>query len=203
MTSQEKILTAAQELFGEFGFAETTFKRIADKAGVAPGLITHHFGTKEKLFAAASLNVLTSLRDRAMAAAEAESSGLEAVVAYVSTYLKESERPGAHFPILVQCSPYGDVKSGLDKADIVRTFEELIHELARCLIRGMKDGSVVECESATRTADVIFSTLVGTVRTKLLAPFCNEGFYQAVLNFIRRAVASDSISSRTGGVAAL
>lgn len=203
MTSQEKILAAAQDLFGELGFAETTFKRIADKAGVAPGLITHYFGTKEKLFASASLNVLTDLRDRAMAAAETAPSGLDAVVAYVSTYLKESEREGAHFPILVQCSPYNDVKSGLDKADIARTFEELIHELARCLIRGMKDGSVVECESATRTADVIFSTLVGTARTKLLAPFCNDGFYQSVLNFIRRAVAANSAPQAQQGEVAL
>ncbi len=40
MPSKRKLFfEAAKELFGELGYAETTFKKISDKAGVALGLI--------------------------------------------------------------------------------------------------------------------------------------------------------------------
>ena len=58
ITKKEALLQAAKELFGEYGFAETTFKKISDRAGVALGLLTHHYGNKEKLFFAAGMDVL-------------------------------------------------------------------------------------------------------------------------------------------------
>ena len=53
MTKKEALLKAAKELFGECGYTETTFKKISERAGVALGLLTHHYGNKEKLFLAA------------------------------------------------------------------------------------------------------------------------------------------------------
>ena len=58
MTKKEALLKAAKELFGEYGYAETTFKKISERAGVALGLLTHHYGNKEKLFLAAGMDVL-------------------------------------------------------------------------------------------------------------------------------------------------
>ena len=60
MTKKEALLKAAKELFGEYGFAETTFKKISERAGVALGLLTHHYGNKEKLFLAAGMDVLNN-----------------------------------------------------------------------------------------------------------------------------------------------
>lgn len=51
-SKKEALLQAAKELFGECGYVETTFKKISDRAGVALGLLTHHYGNKEKLFLA-------------------------------------------------------------------------------------------------------------------------------------------------------
>ena len=48
MTKKEALLKAAKELFGECGYTETTFKKISERAGVALGLLTHHYGNKEK-----------------------------------------------------------------------------------------------------------------------------------------------------------
>ena len=50
---RERILRAAQELFAERGFDGTPAEAIAARAGVAKGLIFHHFGSKEKLYLAA------------------------------------------------------------------------------------------------------------------------------------------------------
>ena len=58
MTKKEALLKAAKELFGECGYTETTFKKISERAGVALGLLTHHYGNKEKLFLAAGMDVL-------------------------------------------------------------------------------------------------------------------------------------------------
>jgi len=46
------ILTAAMHLFSEKGINGTSIRDIEDASGIAKGLILHHFGTKEKLYAA-------------------------------------------------------------------------------------------------------------------------------------------------------
>lgn len=47
------ILTAARECFGETGYARTTIRAVAVRAGVTHGLVMRHFGSKEQLFLAA------------------------------------------------------------------------------------------------------------------------------------------------------
>lgn len=50
--TRAQILVAARELFGENGYAATTMRAIAQRAGVDAALIHHHFGSKEALFRA-------------------------------------------------------------------------------------------------------------------------------------------------------
>jgi hypothetical protein len=47
------ILEAAREAFAERGYAKTTIREIARRAGVTHGLVIRHFGCKEQLFLAA------------------------------------------------------------------------------------------------------------------------------------------------------
>jgi AcrR family transcriptional regulator len=49
---RERIIDAALDLFAAKGFDRTTTKEIARAAGVAEGLIFHHFDTKESLLTA-------------------------------------------------------------------------------------------------------------------------------------------------------
>ena len=48
----QDILYAAKELFSERGLNGTSFRDIEDASGVSKGLILHHFGSKENLYAA-------------------------------------------------------------------------------------------------------------------------------------------------------
>ena len=48
-TTREQLLKIAVEMFAENGFAGTSLRSIAKKAGVSPALLIHHFGTKEAL----------------------------------------------------------------------------------------------------------------------------------------------------------
>jgi AcrR family transcriptional regulator len=48
LTARAKVRDAAIACFAETGF-DASFRAIAARAGVSPGLITHHFGSKERL----------------------------------------------------------------------------------------------------------------------------------------------------------
>jgi TetR/AcrR family transcriptional regulator, regulator of cefoperazone and chloramphenicol sensitivity len=49
LTSAAAIRIAAMELFAERGYADVTIRQIAAATGVSPGLVIHHYGSKENL----------------------------------------------------------------------------------------------------------------------------------------------------------
>lgn len=49
LTARARIRDAAIAAFGELGFAAATMRVIAERAGVSPALLVHHFGSKEGL----------------------------------------------------------------------------------------------------------------------------------------------------------
>lgn len=57
LTARARIRDAAIESFATEGFA-ASFRTIAERAEVSPGLITHHFGSKDALRAACDAEVL-------------------------------------------------------------------------------------------------------------------------------------------------
>lgn len=52
--ARQRILAAARDAFGEAGLDGATIRGIAASAGVDPALVHHYFGTKERLFVAAT-----------------------------------------------------------------------------------------------------------------------------------------------------
>jgi TetR/AcrR family transcriptional regulator, regulator of cefoperazone and chloramphenicol sensitivity len=52
LTTKARIRDAAMLLFGAEGVAATSLRAVAREAGVSPGLIIHHFGSKEGLIRA-------------------------------------------------------------------------------------------------------------------------------------------------------
>jgi TetR/AcrR family transcriptional regulator, regulator of cefoperazone and chloramphenicol sensitivity len=52
LTARARIRDAATAQFADRGFRAATIRSIADAAGVSPGLVQHHYGTKERLRAA-------------------------------------------------------------------------------------------------------------------------------------------------------
>lgn len=59
----DRILTAAIEEFAEHGFTKTTIRSIASAAGVSPGLVIHHFGSKQGLRTACDDHVFDAITD--------------------------------------------------------------------------------------------------------------------------------------------
>jgi TetR/AcrR family transcriptional regulator, regulator of cefoperazone and chloramphenicol sensitivity len=62
MTARARIRDAAMQLFGEQGAKATTMRAVAEAAGVTPGLVSHHFGSKQGLRDACDAYVLDYLR---------------------------------------------------------------------------------------------------------------------------------------------
>jgi AcrR family transcriptional regulator len=61
------LVTAARELFGEKGFADTSIDEIVTNAGVTKGALYHHFDGKEDLFKAVFELVQREVSDKAVA----------------------------------------------------------------------------------------------------------------------------------------
>ncbi|MFD0662541.1 TetR/AcrR family transcriptional regulator [Thermocatellispora tengchongensis] len=49
LTARARIRDAALQHFGRFGYERATLRGIAETAGVSPGLVRHHFGSKQGL----------------------------------------------------------------------------------------------------------------------------------------------------------
>jgi AcrR family transcriptional regulator len=61
LTARVRIRQAAMAQFAEHGFDKTTIRGIAAAAGVSPGLVRHHFGSKQGLQDAVDTHVLTEI----------------------------------------------------------------------------------------------------------------------------------------------
>lgn len=62
LTARARIRQAALAQFAEHGFERTTIRGIAAAADVSPGLVRHHFGSKQALREAVDVYVLQEIR---------------------------------------------------------------------------------------------------------------------------------------------
>ncbi len=197
-TKKEALLQAAKELFGEYGFAETTFKKISDRAGVALGLLTHHYGNKEKLFFAAGMDVLENFITVLQNATMKASTGREGVLNFCQAYLAFSIDPTTNWLVLVRCSPYSDMKTSEDRDAMLHKFGEVHHLLEVQLQRGVADGSITSDLTPATTAQVITGLMVGANRTRVLTPYTYgsaQNFYVETLAFVDRAITPAGVRS--------
>ncbi|WP_405163609.1 TetR family transcriptional regulator [Nocardia sp. NBC_01499] len=87
LTTAARIRDAAIEVFGNEGF-QVGVRAIAKAAGVSPGLVNHHFGSKDGLRAACDERVLQLIRDEKLKAITAGSlaKGMLAALAEIEVY---------------------------------------------------------------------------------------------------------------------
>lgn len=192
ISRKEALLQAAKELFGQYGYVETTFKKISERAGVALGLLTHHYGSKEKLFLAAGLDVLERFVLVLEEAVARGSSGYECVLNFCQAYLRFSVDPHSNWLVLVRCSPYSDMKTKSDRDIMNEKFNQVPRLLERCLEQGIQDGSINADLHPGETAQVIMGLMVGSNRTRVLTPYASPRLYEEALDFIARSIRTAS-----------
>ena len=87
---KEQIVSAAIEAFGEFGFAGSAIRSIAERVGVSHATLLQHFGSKEGLLMA----VLQEWDRRTVEDGLAELSGLEYFLALPEVMASQTTRRG-------------------------------------------------------------------------------------------------------------
>src|SRR3569833_4429488 len=75
LTAHARIRDTAISHFAEHGFARTTIREVARAAGVSPGRVQHHFGSKEALRQACDDHALDQLRQFTERAVTEEGTG--------------------------------------------------------------------------------------------------------------------------------
>lgn len=186
---KEAILYAAQETFGRYGYAGTTVKMISERAGVAFGLISHYFGSKEELFLTAGIAMVDDLMTELNKATGEAETGIEAVSNYMRTYLGFTLKQRNTFPILLRCSPFSDVQIKMDRGKISKKFQELLNIIRVCVKKGIEDGTIRSL-SVDDTSTIIYSNIVGTVRTRFLSPYDLPDLYEETAEFVVRSIRS-------------
>jgi AcrR family transcriptional regulator len=192
MGNKERILEAAKQLFGELGYAETTYKRIALEAGIADGLIAHHYGSKENLFQLVEISILTELLAKIDESLYYASDGLSRVLNFAKCILKASITSESGFLTLLRCSPFVTNTVNADNSEILVVCEQIVTKMLHCLTTGITDGSIRSDLEPTLAASVIFSTIFGSTRARLLAREnilglnFSEEFYPEILSILTR-----------------
>lgn len=91
LTARARIRDAAMEQFAERGIRGTTIRSVAEAAGVSPGLVQHHFGSKEELRRACdtyAIEAAKSIKEQLINEGGLGSPGLLGLAVQTSTLLQ-------------------------------------------------------------------------------------------------------------------
>jgi TetR/AcrR family transcriptional regulator len=142
-----RILNAALECFGAFGFEGTSTRAVADRAGVTHTLVLYHFQSKEQLWIAAVDSALAAYTAAMTEHLEATSDGTaaESLRCFIEQFTRMSaEKPQVH-RILTMESNQGTSRLNWVVDHYLRDHFEKITSLIR---DGQREGVVRQCDAA-------------------------------------------------------
>lgn len=160
-TSRERIVDAALELFAERGFAATSVRQIAERAGVSQGLLYNYFNGKRFLLRAIFERSMDDVR-ASFAAASAGGTAVERLGNLVRSAFEIVDAHRAFWRLTYQLRMQVDVMEVLGDdlidwtTEVRRTLEERMREL----------GS----SSPDIDAAVLFATIDGAAQHYVLDP---------------------------------
>ena len=181
---RSELLQCAVDLALESGLARVTARRVAQRAGVAQGLVTHHFGSIDSLIAATFEHVAAA--DRPMLSpGETPLESVQRLIGYWLSHGRDAEailwldawRESAHRPAVRQA--------------VVKQMERDIAELGALIERGIATGEFPR--ATTSTAMRVLALIDGlsanaAVRAGLEEPLLD---YDNATAFIRTVIESE------------
>lgn len=148
----EQILTAADEVFGELGFAGVSVRDVAERAGVNKALVFYYFGSKDALFEAVLEQYYAAHRAAFEDAFSGELPLRERMHAVLDTYLDFIDA-NRRYPRLVQ-----SVISGAPEHHaLIEKNLGILHDFVQAALTGLAP------ESGPLAARHLFVTLSGAV----------------------------------------
>lgn len=151
MTTKERIIKGAREVFQRHGFAGTKMQVIADTCGVNKALLHYHFGTKQELFHAILQQSFAELMPVVFQVLNADTPLKQKLKNFVSLYL-ENIIKNPELPLFVitelQRNP-SFIKKRLKQQ---RSFPPLIEQQVR---EAVERGEMIRAEPADIKADLL------------------------------------------------
>lgn len=189
MNKKKAILKAAIHLFAERGFKATPTSVVARKAGVAEGLIFHHFKNKEGIF----VHILEEMIDAYIKGLETNikeaATGMEAIENIVHFHLSFSEKRSKEALVVLRDFPFDLMTSGSTARQMIAERSARIYQLmAQCVQRGKEDGSLRNL-SPEKTAFILIGMLNGISRLKMLGTLTAPEVTSEAVVFCRTALA--------------
>ncbi|MFI6574336.1 TetR family transcriptional regulator [Nocardiopsis sp. NPDC050513] len=128
LTARARIRDAAIDCFGQRGF-NVPVREIAERAGVSPALVMHHFGTKANLLAACEDHVTRLIRE---VKTESVTSGDQQTILH---QIAEAEEFAPYMAFVFRCLQAG--------GDLARTlYERMAADVEAYLDAGVEAGTV-------------------------------------------------------------
>lgn len=160
VTARERLLTAAVEAFAEKGFAATTTRDIASRAGMSPAAVYVHHDSKESLLFTVSLDGHRQALEIIESAASSTDDPVERVRAMVRAFTlwhAEQSRVGR----IVQ---YEHRALTPEHREEVAGFRRRIEQAMQEAIRAGVDAGVLEVDDIPGTAFALLSLGIDVVR---------------------------------------
>lgn len=170
---QLQIIQSAEELFAEKGFAGTSVRDIADKAGINVAMISYYFGSKEKLLEAIfhyrAEGTVQKLEEMFKAK---ELSPIEKVNALIDYYIDKFNTQPCFHKIMMR------EQVAINKTvttEIIHHFKKRNQDLVKQLVNeGQKTGAFVK----NIDIPLLMTTLIGTVSHMVTT----QHFYRSLNN---------------------
>jgi AcrR family transcriptional regulator len=155
--SRQRILTAAQAVFAEYGYAQASMRAIARKAGISVGGLYLYFKNKEELYLTFMQDWMNSLNDATQQALTEIDDPVEAIKAFIEISVDYAR---SHREIMILQGRELGISFGSEfKRKFSRDRQKLIGEIVR---KGMAQGVFRACDP-DEAAKVIFNMMRGFV----------------------------------------
>lgn len=166
---RQRILAAALECFGAFGFEGTSTRAVADRADVTHTLVLYHFHSKEQLWIAtigASLDTYTARMKEHIA--QAGSGPADALRTFIEQFIRMSARQPQVHRILTMESNQDTTRLDWVIENFLRDHFIMVRDMIRA---GQEEGVVRQCDPAR-----LYYMLIGAGGT----PFTVSTEYKAL-----------------------
>lgn len=159
--ARDRIMAASVELFVGRGFAATSMRDIAVKAGLTPGAIYNHFTGKQQILSDIVITDTTVLRDQVVAAAATTTTDVEGLAAVIRVVAEHMVNRRDAMRI---ASREGSLLSEAASAELAGLQREVIElltgVLAECVRAGVAGDATTDPRTLRATARFIMHGLI-------------------------------------------
>jgi AcrR family transcriptional regulator len=168
LSSRNRIMLAAKELFARNGYENTSTVAIARQAGTSESQLMKHFGSKQGLLFAIIDQGWTAILHRAYALSSAPNRTPQSLIDVLESYCVELEQdPAMKTLVVLESRRARRESSGVSPVEGSQQFGSLIESL----LRDLKNQGILLSElNVTATRAALFGMMEGLLLEEVLSP---------------------------------